>query len=235
MQKLSNMNLAERGQVDLSKICETLKGGIIMSAVKAKWTIFLSLILTLVICTGVMAGEWITDKKSKVKVWSPHPVITVEWAGGTKDGFADGKGTMKWFEDGVLSEKIEGTFVKGKAEGKCSFELYKQGKAAVTGTADFKDGKANGAGEVAWADGRKYKGDVKNGKENGHGVLTWKNGASFDGEFKDGVRDGKGTFTTADGTKYQGTFVNGMPHGQFTITHPDGKVENKTVENSLAK
>jgi hypothetical protein len=183
-----------------------------------------------------MAGEWVTDKKSKAKVWSPYPVITVEWSGGAKDGFANGKGTMKWFEDGVLSEKVEGTFVKGKAEGKCTFEMYdKHGKSAISGTAVFKNGKAEGQGEITWADGRKYKGEIKNGKENGHGVLTWKHGASYDGEFKNGLREGKGTFITANGTKYQGEFTNGMPHGQFKITHPDGKVETKVVENSLVK
>jgi len=188
--------------------------------------------LVILLAGAVMAGEYIVDGKAKVKVWNSSPVITAEWVGGTKDGYADGKGVMKWLEDGVLNEKFEGNFVKGKAEGKCKYEIYDQkGKVIQSGEAEFKDGSPNGKGVMKWTDGRKYEGNLKNGKENGKGVFTWKDGTRYEGDFVDGVISGKGVITSKDGKKYEGEFRHGLPNGKGVKTLPGGKTEKGTFEN----
>lgn len=199
---------------------------------RVSWTGLLCCCLVVALTGAVMAGEFIVDSKAKVKVWNMSPAVTAEWAGGKKDGYADGKGVMKWFEDGVLNEKFEGNFVKGKAEGKCTFETYdSKGKVILSGESEFKDGAPNGKGIMKWADGRKYEGELKNGRENGKGVFTWKDGTHYEGSFADGVIMGKGVITSKDGKKYEGDFAHGLPHGQGTKTLPGGKVEKGTFEN----
>jgi len=199
---------------------------------KAPCIVFLCCCLVVTLAGAAMAGEYIVDGKAKVKVWNSSPVMTAEWAGGTKDGYAEGKGVMKWFEDGVLDEKCEGNFVKGKAEGKCTFEAYdKKGKVYMTGEADFKNGAPNGKGVMKWTDGRKYEGGMKDGKEDGKGVFTWKNGTRYEGDFVQGVMEGKGVITSKDGRKYEGEFRHGLPNGQGTKTLPGGKVETGKFEN----
>lgn len=188
--------------------------------------------LVILLAGVVMAGEYIVDGKAKVKVWNSSPVITAEWSGGKKDGYADGKGVMKWFEDGVLNEKYEGTFVKGKAEGKCTYEICDQkGKVVQSGDAEFKDGSPNGKGIMKWIDGRKYEGNLKNGREDGKGVFTWKDGTRYEGNFADGVISGKGVITSKDGKKYEGEFRHGLPNGQGTRTLSGGKIEKGAFEN----
>lgn len=203
-----------------------------VSGKKLKWAGMLCCLIIAVLAGTAMAGEFIVDGKAKVKVWNSSPTYTAEWAGGKKDGYADGKGIMKWFEDGVLNEKFEGTFVKGKAEGKCTFETYdKKGKVVLSGESEFKDGSPNGKGIMKWADGRKYEGELKNGRENGKGVFVWKDGTRYEGTFEDGAISGKGVMTSKDGKKYEGEFRNGLPNGQGTKTIPGGTVQKGTFEN----
>jgi hypothetical protein len=199
---------------------------------KTLWVSLLCCFIVVVFAGAVMAGEYIVDGKAKVKVWNMSPTISAEWSGGKKDGYADGKGVMKWFEDGVLNEKFEGSYVKGKAEGKCTFEIYDaKGKVIQTGEAEFKDGSPNGKGVMKWADGRKYEGAFKDGKENGKGVFTWKDGTRYEGDFVDGSISGNGVITSKDGKKYEGEFRHGLPNGKGTRTLPGGKVEKGTFEN----
>jgi hypothetical protein len=203
---------------------------------RAPWAALLCCCLVVAIAGAVMAGEYIVDSKAKVKVWNASPAITAEWSGGKKDGYADGKGVMKWFEDGVLNEKFEGTYVKGKAEGKCAFEVYDgKGKVVLSGESEFKDGSPNGKGVMKWIDGRKFEGDLKNGREHGNGVFLWKDGTRYEGTFADGVMSGKGVITSKDGKKYEGDFLFGLPHGQGTRTLPGGKVQKGTFENGQYK
>ena len=203
-----------------------------VSGKKVQMAGLLACVLVIVLTGAVMAGGYIVDGKAKVKVWNASPVITAEWSGGQKDGYAEGKGVMKWFEDGVLNEKFEGNFVKGKAEGKCTYEVYDgKGKVILSGKAEFKDGSPNGKGVMKWTDGRKYEGELKNGRENGHGVFTWKDGTRYEGGFEDGVMSGKGVITHKDGRKYEGEFAHGLPNGKGVRTFPDGKVEKGSFEN----
>ncbi|MDQ7825394.1 MAG: hypothetical protein RDV48_21515 [Candidatus Eremiobacteraeota bacterium] len=199
---------------------------------RALWPGLLCCCLIIALAGVVFAGDYITDSKAKVKVWNASPTITAEWAGGKKDGYADGKGVMKWFENGVLNEKFEGTYVKGKAEGKCTYEVYdSKGKVILSGEAEFKGGAPNGKGVMKWSDGRKYEGALKDGKEHGKGVFTWKDGTRYEGDFVFGVITGKGVITSKDGKKYEGEFKHGLPNGKGTKTLPGGKKETGTFEN----
>jgi hypothetical protein len=190
---------------------------------KVSWAALLCCCLLIACAGAALAGEWVVDGKQKVKVWNSSPAISAEWSGGAKDGYADGKGVIKWFEDGVLNEKIEGVVNKGKPEGKCTFEVYNtKSQVVLSGEADFKDGAPNGRAVLRWVDGRTYEGEMKNGKENGKGVMTWQDGTRYDGDFKDGAMTGKACFTEPDGTKYEGDYLNGLLNGQGVLQGPDG-------------
>jgi hypothetical protein len=106
---------------------------------------FLGCLLIAGLTSAVAADDWFSDPKTKIKIWNPQPKLSAEWSGGEKDGCADGQGVMKWFEDGVLKERFEGFYAKGRPEGRCRFELYdKKGAVALSGEGNFKDGRLAG-------------------------------------------------------------------------------------------
>jgi len=63
--------------------------------------------------------DWITDAKTGCKVWNPAPEAgeTVRWSGPCKDGYADGKGTLSWTENGKPGDKFVGAYQGGKRNG----------------------------------------------------------------------------------------------------------------------
>ena len=52
----------------------------------------------------------------------------------------------------------------------------------------------------------KYVGGFKDGKRNGQGTFAFANGGKYLGEFKDARFNGQGNFTFPDGRKYVGEF-----------------------------
>ncbi len=62
-----------------------------------------------------------TDKP-QCRVWneSPKPQETVTWDGQCKDGYAEGQGTTKWFENRVLVEVSTGVYRDGFQNGQGS-------------------------------------------------------------------------------------------------------------------
>ena len=65
------------------------------------------------------AGDWITASNQPCKIWNPQPQPneSVTWSGGCKDGFASGKGVLKWTENGKPDAEFDGTYANGKRNG----------------------------------------------------------------------------------------------------------------------
>jgi hypothetical protein len=62
---------------------------------------------------------WIADSMTGCKIWNPapEPHESVHWAGPCKDGFAEGKGTLQWTENGKLGDRYDGEYQHGKRNG----------------------------------------------------------------------------------------------------------------------
>ena len=65
------------------------------------------------------APDWITATNQPCKIWNPEPQPneSVTWSGGCKDGYASGKGTLHWTENGKPDAVFEGEYANGKRNG----------------------------------------------------------------------------------------------------------------------
>jgi len=126
-------------------------------------------------------GAFITDKKSRCKVWNPNPksVETIVWSGSCVNGLAQGQGRLQWLQNDKTYETDEG---------------------------EWSAGHQVGRGSQAWPLGR-YDGEIVNSEPNGQGVLTLKT-ARYDGEFRNGKPNGFGTVTSQHGV-FKGTWKDG--------------------------
>jgi hypothetical protein len=63
--------------------------------------------------------DWITTTNQPCKIWNPEPRPdeSVTWSGGCKDGFASGKGILRWTEDGKPDVEFDGQYANGKRNG----------------------------------------------------------------------------------------------------------------------
>ena len=77
--------------------------------------------------------DWITTANQPCKVWNPQPQPdqSVTWSGACVNGFASGKGILRWMENGVFDIQFDG---------------------------EYKDGKRNGPGVVTTSDGFSVEG-----------------------------------------------------------------------------
>lgn len=82
-------------------------------------------------------AEWIADAKTGCKVWNPAPQAheTISWSGGCEGGYAQGKGTLQWYENGRPGDRYVG---------------------------DYQAGKRNGHGVVTMRNGKRIEGDWSN-------------------------------------------------------------------------
>jgi hypothetical protein len=124
------------------------------------------------------------DPTTGCKVWDAMPVEeeAITWSGGCKDGFAEGDGTLQWFENGKPTAHYEGGYQAGKMEGR---------------------------GVYSWANGDRYEGEFKDDEFNGRGLYTWAAGERYEGAWVDGKPNGKGIKTERDGQVFSGTWING--------------------------
>ena len=126
-------------------------------------------------------GAWSADAKNGCRIWDPHPQPqqSITWSGQCVNGFAEGRGRLQWFKDGVLFETDEGAWYQGRQMGN---------------------------GSQIWPLGN-YQGGLRDGEPAGHGVLTLGD-ARYEGEFSNGRPDGVGTLQNSSGT-FQGMWKNG--------------------------
>lgn len=68
---------------------------------------------------GHVPPRWIADAKTGCKVWDPAPQAgeSVRWSGACKRGFADGEGTLQWFDHGRKGDRYVGAYAHGKRNG----------------------------------------------------------------------------------------------------------------------
>jgi MORN repeat protein len=83
--------------------------------------------------------DWITTSNRPCKVWNPEPQPdeSVTWSGECQDGFASGKGVLRWTVNGQLDVIFVG---------------------------EYENGKRNGHGVLITADGDRIEGDWVNDK-----------------------------------------------------------------------
>lgn len=95
------------------------------------------------------------------KVYNPMPQNgeSISWDGACLKGFADGKGTLKWFINGELKEHYVGNLVSGWAEGNGVYTSY---------------------------DGTQYDGEWVRSRQNGRGVQLNPDGSAYDGDWLNG-------------------------------------------------
>jgi hypothetical protein len=81
--------------------------------------------------------DWIADAKTGCKVWNPAPQAreTIRWSGGCEGGFAQGRGTLQWYENGRPGDRYDG---------------------------EYQAGKRNGHGVVTMSNGKRIEGDWRN-------------------------------------------------------------------------
>lgn len=84
-------------------------------------------------------GKLLKDEKSGCTVWFKHTFSedSVSWAGGCKDGFANGKGTMLGYTKGKPTSKYIGVMENGKPNGYGEFTFW--GDRKLKG--NFRDGE----------------------------------------------------------------------------------------------
>jgi hypothetical protein len=63
--------------------------------------------------------DWITTTNQPCKVWNPSPQAdeSVTWSGSCKEGFASGKGILRWTENGKPDVEFDGEYLNGKRNG----------------------------------------------------------------------------------------------------------------------
>ena len=153
-------------------------------------------------------GEWLADKKNGCQVWIPDSLlsnVSISWSGACKDGKADGKGTLKTYENEELSITSIGIMENGELNGKVTV-IYSSGHKYV---GDIKHSSMNGNGELTWPEGSKYIGEVKDGLPHGKGVAIEGGRVTYSGNWFEGKIHGRGRYTARDGTSYEGLWDYG--------------------------
>lgn len=130
-------------------------------------------------------GQFVKDAKTGCQVWSDNysPNDSITWKGACKENYADGFGTLTWFQNqkpvatyvGIMKKGnpngkgkyiindygiLQGNFLNGQLDGQGSAEYFNFGQKQI---GNFKNGILNGQGEINFTDGRKLKGNFVNG------------------------------------------------------------------------
>jgi hypothetical protein len=136
--------------------------------VKALWLLALLAALPGLGYAQQSRPEWIEDSSTGCRVWNPFPQLdeTIQWSGPCVDGFAHGRGTVRWFISGKLFETDDG---------------------------EFRRGKLNGHAVLVFTNGARFEGTFEENQPHGQGTLRTEVGEVFSGQwtygcFADGSR-----------------------------------------------
>jgi len=145
------------------------------------------------------AGEWSVTSNG-CKVWNKKPEVgeEVKWDGKCKDGFVNGIGSLSWITNGKTTEKHEGEWKDGKANGWVTSFFLESGNKYI---GPYRDGERNGLGTYIWENGDVYKGEFKNGLLDGYGIKSSSRGVILkEGVWERGkfIREEKLNFATAN-------------------------------------
>ena len=147
-------------------------------------SLFAAILSLIALPISAEEGEWIKDQKD-CKHFNPHPQPDekLTWSGECKDGFAEGKGQIKWNVSGKLAEEYDGDYVRGRPHGKGSMTSHENGQIY---SGDWVDGVPTGEGKLVMPDGAVYIGQFLNWRFEGLGELTAPDGRSVYGEWVNG-------------------------------------------------
>jgi hypothetical protein len=156
---------------------------------------------------------WSVDAASGCWVWVPGFLAgyPVTWPGPCPGGPAQGEGTLAMRGPQGI-DRFTGTFRDGRAEGFGRW-AYANGDRQE---GQWRGGIATGPGRLLTADGTMYQGTFQNDLPHGLGLLSSPDG-TYEGAFADGQRNGRGVFVAANGDRYDGPWRNGRPHGRMEV------------------
>jgi hypothetical protein len=154
-------------------------------------TFFLTFLtaLTLTITSAFSyAGSEVFDKETGCKVWDSKVLVgyAITWSGQCKQGKADGKGSLQWFNNKRPEGRYDG---------------------------DYSLGKMHGHGTYAMADGSRYIGEFHHNLRHGRGAYLWADGTRYEGDYQNNQMHGKGTVYWVDGSFYVGELQHDKKHG----------------------
>jgi hypothetical protein len=145
----------------------------------------------------------------------PPPAQPVQWKGGCRDGYAEGKGVLEWKPAGKPALVLEGLMMKGQVTGEATLK----NATGPTYIGTLGDGQPHGNGYFKYPDGAQYEGGVANGLPEGNGIKLWPEGSRYEGGWKQGKRDGVGRATFALGGSYEGEWKHDKFDGPGTIVY----------------
>ncbi len=181
--------------------------------------------LCLAATSGYAEEHWIADKETGCQVLTFRNLpsdVSISWSGECKDGKANGKGELKFYE----KKKIAITFDCTVQEGEVVYGIMET-VDGIKYVGEFKNGNINGNGKMTLLDGKVYIGEFENGDFHGNGKLTFQiidknNQLEYEGQWKHSNPHGTGTMIYQNGDKYSGGWSEGKQHGKGTYTFKDG-------------
>ncbi len=110
----------------------------------------------------VTAGRYITDEQTHCRVWDENyePGDSVTWNGGCKNGFANGAGTLRWFNNRQPAALYNGQMKNGKPNGRGKYVIENYG--SLDGY--FREGFLHGPGKILLRNGGKMAGNFVDGE-----------------------------------------------------------------------
>jgi hypothetical protein len=131
----------------------------------------------------------------RIAVFAPVPDSSVvSWDGACVDGYAQGKGMLRWMGEKWKQMNLSVTLMRGEIEGDAELK-----------TGDYT-----------------YIGTLRQGIPHGKGYFTYKNGVQYEGDVVDGIREGKGIAVETDRSEYAGEWKDGKPHGWGEVKYAEG-------------
>lgn len=175
---------------------------------------------------------WYTDPRNGCNIWNAFPsaIEQLSWSGSCKDDYAEGKGVLEWIMAGKpTGKKYEGEMHEGRMDGKGTL-AFANGDFYE---GEFKDGNRNGHGKMKWFNGNTYDGTWKAGLPDGRGTYAWKSGNEYNGDWVKGRQHGKGIFTFTSGNSYEGEFKDGLITGHGRYRWANGNIYEGEMRNEM--
>jgi hypothetical protein len=177
--------LVEEGKVRLQDFPSFLKEGRRPQAagvVRNRKLDLISCVLALMLCTSSAAAQ------AQPKCLVLDPELQASYAGGCKDGKAEGRGTAEG------SAVYVGEFHEGRKHGR-GVKTWPWGDRYE---GEFAEDAKHGTGTYTWGErsafaGDRYEGGFANDRRNGYGVYIWASGDSYAGPWKDDAVAGRAT------------------------------------------
>ncbi|TFW29597.1 hypothetical protein [Massilia horti] len=156
------------------------------------------------------APLWYGDANCRIARLEPRPEDdAVKWNGACKDGYADGKGMLKWSVREKGKYQLEATLVHGEVSGEGTLTTKQ-----YTYIGTFRNGVPHGQGFFKWENGYMYEGSVVNDIYDGPGIAVDPRGRRYEGMWKNDKRNGWGKEVSADGDTYEGAWKDDKRNGR---------------------